>query len=57
MKPAILETEHGTQIIVSGDDRTENIRLAVWANRGSLGIELSKAEALRLSKALWRAVQ
>lgn len=49
----ILELSDGKQIVLTADSRTEGIWLQLQANRGSLGVELTKDEAIELSKRLW----
>jgi hypothetical protein len=44
----------GKQVCVSSD--LGKIRMSLWANRGSLGLELTKQEAIALRAALFRAI-
>ena len=52
----IIDLGNGKQAIVSSDDRTDEIRLALWVNRGSSGVGMTKKQAIELSRALWDAV-
>jgi hypothetical protein len=50
----IIHLEDGKQITVGSDPRSPQVRLSIWANRGSLGLEMSQDQAIELSLALWR---
>ena len=49
----VIDLENGKQIIVNGDG---GIRLAIWAHKGSLGVDLTKKQASQLRSALLSAM-
>ena len=53
---SILDLNDGKQAIISSDNRTDTIWLQLYANRGSLGVQLTKKQAVALRKALFEAV-
>lgn len=44
----------GKQVVISSDLGT--IRLSLWANKGSLGIQITPKEAIRIRAALLAAI-
>lgn len=49
-----IELGDGKQIVVNEDGG--NIRLTVWANRGSLGLQLGKKDVVALRRSLFEAL-
>ena len=51
-----IDLGNGKQIVITDDPRSENIWIALWANKGSIGLELTKKDAMELRRALFSAV-
>jgi hypothetical protein len=52
-----IDLDNGKQAIVSSDPRSKGVWLQLHANRGSLGIELSKRQAIELNLAIVSAIR
>ena len=52
----LMELEPGYDVVVSSDTRTDHVWLKINANRGSIGVKLSKKQAQDLRRALYDAV-
>ena len=52
----IIELEPGREIIVTADNRVDTIWMQMRANKGSLGLQLTRKQAMELRRALFNAV-
>lgn len=52
----ILELSPGKTILISSDPRSDEVWIQLCANKGSLGLSLTRKEAMMLRRALFEAV-
>lgn len=52
-----IDLDNGKQAVVASDSRTPGIRLQLHANKGSLGVELTKRQAIELNLAIVSAIR
>lgn len=52
----LIDLGEGKQVVVTTDPRSDGTWLQLCANKGSLGLQLTKKQAMALRKALFEAV-
>jgi hypothetical protein len=53
---SLIELGPGYEVIVTADTRTDHLWLKINANRGSIGVKLTRKQAMELRRALFSAV-